>query len=242
MASAVRSGSSRRRTGPTRVARSTSRTCRQAREAVFAAGQRPVDVTYVGDWHLHDGFLTAVADHVVVARDTLPADACSRPRGWSSRPQRARHDDGSGAAIASSCRPRRPKSRGGSASPTGPWSFRAGAGAPRTPGSNRTSNDYLRAEHARGNLEAVILSPIGFVCDHIEVLYDLDHEARATCDRLDLPMARARPSTRTRPSSRRWRTWSCATWETYKRGRPITLVHPDQPNCAGTRRHRSSQP
>ena len=37
--------------------------------------------------------------------------------------------------------------------------------------------DYLRAQHTAG-LERVILCPIGFMSDHMEVLYDLDTEAR----------------------------------------------------------------
>ena len=36
-----------------------------------------------------------------------------------------------------------------------------------------------------------MICPIGFVCDHIEVLYDLDHEAAAICREIGLPMARA---------------------------------------------------
>ena len=33
--------------------------------------------------------------------------------------------------------------------------------------------------------------PIGFVCDHIEVLYDLDREAADVCRDIGLPMVRA---------------------------------------------------
>jgi protoporphyrin/coproporphyrin ferrochelatase len=36
----------------------------------------------------------------------------------------------------------------------------------------------------------VVVVPIGFVSDHMEVLYDLDTEARATADSLGLPFAR----------------------------------------------------
>ena len=35
------------------------------------------------------------------------------------------------------------------------------------------------------------MAPIGFVCDHIEVLYDLDTEAAQVCRDIGLPMARA---------------------------------------------------
>ena len=37
----------------------------------------------------------------------------------------------------------------------------------------------------------MVLSPLGFVADHIEVLYDLDIEAREVCDTEGLRMARA---------------------------------------------------
>ena len=39
---------------------------------------------------------------------------------------------------------------------------------------------------------AVVLAPIGFISDHMEVLYDLDVEAREVCDSLGLPMTRAK--------------------------------------------------
>jgi ferrochelatase len=37
----------------------------------------------------------------------------------------------------------------------------------------------------------VVIAPIGFLSDHMEVIYDLDTEARALCDELGLRMARA---------------------------------------------------
>jgi ferrochelatase len=37
----------------------------------------------------------------------------------------------------------------------------------------------------------VVLAPTGFISDHIEVLYDLDIEARAAADALGLSVARA---------------------------------------------------
>ena len=45
-------------------------------------------------------------------------------------------------------------------------------------------------------MRAAVIVPIGFVSDHVEVVWDLDHEARATCDELDLKMVRvATPGT-----------------------------------------------
>jgi len=52
--------------------------------------------------------------------------------------------------------------------------------------------DYLREVKAQNLAPAVVLAPIGFISDHMEVLYDLDVEARQLCDSLSLPMARAK--------------------------------------------------
>jgi ferrochelatase len=52
--------------------------------------------------------------------------------------------------------------------------------------------DYLRAVKERSLASAVVLAPIGFISDHMEVLYDLDVEARQLCDSLRLPMVRAK--------------------------------------------------
>jgi ferrochelatase len=51
--------------------------------------------------------------------------------------------------------------------------------------------DYLRRVKAENLATAVVLAPIGFISDHMEVLYDLDVEARQLCDSLHLPMTRA---------------------------------------------------
>ena len=50
-------------------------------------------------------------------------------------------------------------------------------------------NDHLEALAAQG-VPGVAVVPVGFVSDHMEVLYDLDTEAKATADRLGLAFAR----------------------------------------------------
>ncbi|MBA2340333.1 MAG: ferrochelatase [Pyrinomonadaceae bacterium] len=49
--------------------------------------------------------------------------------------------------------------------------------------------DHLRKLKATGAQDAVI-APIGFISDHMEVLYDLDTEARSLCEELNLNMVR----------------------------------------------------
>ncbi|MGH9359834.1 MAG: ferrochelatase, partial [Terriglobia bacterium] len=50
--------------------------------------------------------------------------------------------------------------------------------------------DSLRSLPARG-ISSVVIAPAGFLSDHIEVLYDLDTEAKALCDELGIRMVRA---------------------------------------------------
>ncbi|HUO99970.1 MAG TPA: ferrochelatase [Gemmatimonadota bacterium] len=45
---------------------------------------------------------------------------------------------------------------------------------------------------AREGEKGIVVQPIGFVADHLEVLYDLDIEARAAAERCDLSFARTR--------------------------------------------------
>lgn len=68
------------------------------------------------------------------------------------------------------------------------WQSRSGP--PSVPWLEPDILEHLRALHGAG-VPGVVIAPIGFLCDHVEVLYDLDVEARASCSELGLPMARA---------------------------------------------------
>jgi protoporphyrin/coproporphyrin ferrochelatase len=68
--------------------------------------------------------------------------------------------------------------------------YQSRSGPPSQPWLEPDVRDHLRRQHAAG-VNRVILCPIGFVSDHMEVLYDLDTEARALCDELGIKMARA---------------------------------------------------
>jgi ferrochelatase len=68
--------------------------------------------------------------------------------------------------------------------------YQSRSGPPTQPWLAPDICDYLREQHASG-VRSVIICPIGFISDHMEVLYDLDTEARALCDQLGLKMVRA---------------------------------------------------
>jgi ferrochelatase len=70
--------------------------------------------------------------------------------------------------------------------------YQSRSGAPGQPWLEPDILDYLREVKASNLASAVVLAPISFISDHMEVLYDLDIEARQLCDSLSLPMARAK--------------------------------------------------
>lgn len=70
--------------------------------------------------------------------------------------------------------------------------YQSRSGAPGQPWLEPDILDYLREVKAKNLASAVVLAPIGFISDHMEVLYDLDVEARQLCESLGLPMARAK--------------------------------------------------
>ena len=70
--------------------------------------------------------------------------------------------------------------------------YQSRSGAPGQPWLEPDILDYLREVKARGLASSVVLAPVSFISDHMEVLYDLDIEARQLCDSLPLPMARAK--------------------------------------------------
>jgi protoporphyrin/coproporphyrin ferrochelatase len=64
------------------------------------------------------------------------------------------------------------------------------SGPPQVPWLEPDVSDHLE-DLAKSGASGVAVAPIGFVSDHMEVVYDLDTEAAQTAAKLGLPMARA---------------------------------------------------
>ncbi len=209
--------------------------CTQYRENVEAAratlrdsGLADVEVVYVGDWHTHPGFIEANADHVRDALEKLPDavrdrarlvfTAHSIPVSMAERyPYQRQLEETAQAVSAYVARI--------STSPPRDWAlvYQSRSGRPEDPWLGPDVCDYLREESARG-LSSAVLAPIGFLCDHIEVLYDLDVEAAAASREAGLPMVRAQ-SVNDHP--RFGDTMADAVVETVERyaaGRPLSIV------------------
>ena len=159
---------------------------RDARAAVAGAGRRPAEVVYVGDWHEHPGFIEANADNIRRAAATLPDGirdgarliftAHSIPDPMAAKYPYVANLTASAKRIAL-------------AAGRTDWElvYQSRSGRPGDPWLEPDICDYLRL----APIGAAILCPVGFLCDHVEVLYDLDVEAAAVCRELGIAMARA---------------------------------------------------
>jgi protoporphyrin/coproporphyrin ferrochelatase len=168
--------------------------CQQYRENVASAQQAlrndggHIDITFVDSWFDHPQFIAANAAHIREALKRLPGHvredarlvftAHSIPKSMADASQYEHQLSASCAAIAAQLGL--------------PWAlvYQSRSGRPQDPWLEPDVCDYLRREHAQG-LAAAVLCPVGFVCDHIEVLYDLDREAADLCTSIGLPMVRA---------------------------------------------------
>ena len=161
----------------------------QARQQLRASGQSDIEFTYISGWHDHPDFVRANARHIERAlgeldpavrdgaRVVFTAHSIPRPMAAASRYEAELRE----SAVLVMRELERTD-----------WAvvYQSRSGRPQDPWLEPDVCDYLRIERARG-LEAAVICPLGFVADHIEVLYDLDHEAAETCAEIGLPMTRA---------------------------------------------------
>ena len=68
--------------------------------------------------------------------------------------------------------------------------YQSRSGSPSQPWLGPDVNDYLRELRAEG-VGNVVVAPIGFVSDHMEIVYDLDFEAQNVARELGMTMVRA---------------------------------------------------
>lgn len=68
--------------------------------------------------------------------------------------------------------------------------YQSRSGRPEDPWLDPDVNDYLKSLKSAGVTDVVVM-PIGFLSDHMEVLFDLDEEARQTSQQIGLNMVRA---------------------------------------------------
>ena len=194
-----------------------------ARKALRESGLRDIDITYVPGWHTHASFIAANAEHVRAALEKLPAPlrtdaravftAHSIPADMAARSKYAAQLLDSAREVAR-------------AAGIADWAlvYQSRSGRPQDPWLEPDICDYLRASRDEG-LAAAVLCPIGFVCDHIEVLYDLDREAAQVADEIGLALTRAHAVNDNPHFIDMMADVVSATIRRYESGRPLPILH-----------------
>jgi len=153
---------------------------------LLQAADGRLDVALVRTWWKQPQFLDAVANRVVQALQRFPRPskvqvvftAHSLPeRILASADPYADELKASAAEVGRRAR-------------VNDWRFAyQSAGATAEPWLGPDVEDVL-PELAKAGHDAVLLVPIGFVCDHVEILYDIDVECQAVARRLGIRLER----------------------------------------------------
>ncbi|WP_029068370.1 ferrochelatase [Jonesia quinghaiensis] len=192
--------------------------CRQYREDMALVQQRLGDITPEGTlaqgavqfdkvrvYFNHPGFLAANTDavaealakigpdtHIVYVTHSIPttmeqASGAVHPATYSEQHLAVAREINTRLAHST---PLAPLTQARTAD--APWSlaFCSRSGPPHQPWLEPDINDHLEELSAQG-VQRVVIAPIGFISDHMEVIYDLDTEALATCERLGMSAVRA---------------------------------------------------
>jgi protoporphyrin/coproporphyrin ferrochelatase len=161
----------------------------RAREAI---GRGAPDVTVAGAWHLEPAFVATLAERIVEGisgfppdeRDTVPVllTAHSLPKRVAERePGYLEQLEATAVAVASAAGLERSR-----------WRF-CWQSAGHEPGE-WMAPDFadLMPELARDGHRSVLVAPVQFLADHLEVLYDIDVGAREQAEAAGLRFARIR--------------------------------------------------
>lgn len=168
--------------------------CRQYRENIAAAqaevGEGAPQIDKLRVFYNHPGFIAAMAERVQASLAQLPAE---RRRGAKllftahSIPFSMADNCNYVKQLNEACR------LVSEALENHPWQlvYQSRSGPPTQPWLEPDVLDALRTIAAEGAAQDVILSPIGFTSDHMEVLYDLDTEAVQVAGELGLNLLRS---------------------------------------------------
>jgi ferrochelatase len=167
--------------------------CRQYREDIYnaqlAVGPDAPDVLKLRTFYNHPGFIEANADRVRDALAQVPEQrrgaaqlvftAHSIPTTMAEQCRYADQLAETSRLVAQAV-----------GAPSHSVVYQSRSGSPQTPWLEPDVCDHLRELRAGGATDAVV-SPVGFVSDHIEVLYDLDVEAAEVGREVGLNVVRA---------------------------------------------------
>jgi ferrochelatase len=167
--------------------------CRQYREDIIRACEETGDGAPIFDklrsGYNHPGFIGAMADRVRDALAKFPAGEHDGVRvvftAHSIPLAQAQHSDYV-AQLGESCRLVMAQLERNDHTLV----YQSRSGSPHSPWLEPDILDHIEKEHAAG-VDRMVIAPIGFISDHMEVIYDLDTQAKELCEKLGMRMERA---------------------------------------------------
>jgi protoporphyrin/coproporphyrin ferrochelatase len=175
--------------------------CRQYHEDIArarkAVGDGAPELIKLRHFFDHPQFVAANADAVRAARAQLPAELAARARlVFTAHSVPVAADAAAGPPGEGGYRYSRQLAEAARLvaeqvrAPEHDLVWQSRSGPPQVPWLEPDIGDHLAALHERG-VPAVVVAPIGFVSDHVEVIWDLDTEAREQAAQLGMGFARA---------------------------------------------------
>ena len=158
-------------------------------KARAAEGERAPRIDKVRAFYNHPGFIEAMADRVRTAFEELPAGRRAAARlafTAHSIPLAMAAGCAYVAQLEEACR----LVAAGAGRTEWGLAYQSRSGAPHQPWLEPDVLDHLKGLRDAGATD-VVVAPIGFVSDHMEVRYDLDLEARERAEELGLSLVRA---------------------------------------------------
>ena len=168
--------------------------CRQYRENIMDAqaslGEGAPEVHKLRMFFNHPAFIEASVDRVTTALAEIPNEAHSETHFlFTAHSIPISMADGCrySTQLSETCRLIMENFSGNN------WDlvYQSRSGPPSQPWLEPDVCDFLEELKQKG-VSNVVIMPIGFISDHMEVLFDLDTEAKEKCEELDIRMARAK--------------------------------------------------
>lgn len=172
--------------------------CRQYRDDIAlaqqAAGPDAPVIDKIRHFHDHPLYIESHAAAVQAALETLPSRLAARLV-FTAHSIPTSMNDASGPGGTGRYRAQLLETAAlvaAAAAPELEWDlvWQSRSGPPQVPWLEPDVNDHL-TDLAAAGVREVVVSPIGFISDHLEVIWDLDNEARDTAAKLGLAFARA---------------------------------------------------
>jgi ferrochelatase len=149
-----------------------------------------MDVAHVGSYHDHPGVVAAFASRVQEGLARWPTPERGRVHVVFTAHSLPRRLLDSGDPYEAQCleTARLVAERAGVPEERWSWAYQS-AGRTPEPWAGPDLSEHLGELATRG-VRDVVVCPVGFVSDHVEILFDIDVQARATAEALGLRLER----------------------------------------------------